>query len=67
MYKSITKKKKKKHKRSIVKLNSVEVVTCEVLIDSHIYNDEFISINNVLKNLMKLKKNSEVLTKNKYV
>ena len=67
MYKSITKKKKKKHKRSIVKLNSVEVVTCEVLIDSHIYNDAFISINNVLKNLMKLKKNSEVLTKNKYV
>ena len=67
MYKSITKKKKKKHKRSIVKLNSVEVVTCEVLIDSLIYHDEFISINNVLKNLMKLKKNSEVLTKNKYV
>ena len=67
MYKSITKKKKKKHKRSIVKLNSVEVVTCEVLIDSHIYHDEFISINNVFKNLMKLKKNSEVLTKNKYV
>ena len=67
MYKSITKKKKKKHKKSIVKLNSIEVVTCEVLIDSYIYHDEFISINNVLKHMMKLKKNSEVLTKNKYV
>ena len=46
-YKSIIKKKKKKHYKS--KLNSIEVLICRALIDSNISHDEFVLINNVLK------------------
>ena len=52
-YKSIIKKKKKKHDKIVLlaksKLNSVEVLISKVLIDSNISHDEFALINNVLK------------------
>ena len=52
-YKSIIKKKRKKHDTivllAIYKLNSVEVLISKALIDSGISHDEFVLINNVLK------------------
>ena len=52
-YKSTIKKKKKKHDKIVLlgksKLNSIEVLISKALIDSVISNDEFILINNVLK------------------
>ena len=52
-YKSIIKKKKKKHDKIVLlaksKLNSIEVLTSKTLIDSNISHDEFVLINNVLK------------------
>ena len=47
------KKKKKKHDKIILsaksKLNSIEVLISKTLIDSNISHDEFVLINNVLK------------------
>ena len=52
-YKAILKKKKKKHDKIVLlaktKLNSIEVLICKALIDSHICHDEFVFENNVLK------------------
>ena len=52
-YKLIIKKKKKKHDKKILlaksKLNPIEGLISKVLIDSVISHDEFILINNVLK------------------
>ena len=52
-YKSIIKKKKKKHDKIVLlaksKSNRIEVLIFKVLIDSHINHDEFVSINNTLK------------------
>ena len=52
-YKSIIKKKKKKHVKIILlaktKLNIIDVLISKALIDSNISYDEFILINNVLK------------------
>ena len=52
-YKSIIKKKKKKHDKIVLlaksKLNSIEVLISKALIDSNISHDEFVLINNVLK------------------
>ena len=52
-YKSIIKKKKKKHDKIVLlpklKRNSMEVIISEALIDSNISHDEFVLINNVLK------------------
>ena len=52
-YKSIIKKKKKKHDKIVLlaksKLNSIEVLISKGLIDSIIIHDEFALINNVLK------------------
>ena len=52
-YKSIIKKKRKKHDKivllAIYRLNSVEVLISKALIDSVISHDEFVLINNVLK------------------
>ena len=52
-YKSIIKKKKKKHDKIVLlaksKLNSIEVLISKALIDSVISHDEFVLINNVLK------------------
>ena len=52
-YESTIKKKKKKHDKIVLlgnsKLNSIEVLISKALIDSVISNDEFVLINNVLK------------------
>ena len=52
-YKSIIKKKKKKHDKILLlgkdKLNTIEVLISKVLIASHISHDEFVSVNNVLR------------------
>ena len=51
-YKSVIKKKKKKHDKIVLlakcKLNSIEVLISNALIDSNISHDEFLLINNVL-------------------
>ena len=54
IHKSIIKKNKKKHNKKVVllaeyKLNSTKVLNSKVLIGSNITHDEFILINNVLK------------------
>ena len=52
-YKSIIKKKKKKHDKIVLlpksKLNSIEVLISKTLIDSKISHYEFVLINNVVK------------------
>ena len=56
-YKSVIKKKKKKHDKTVLsaksKLDSKEVLISKALIDSVVSHDEFILINNVLKNIKK--------------
>ena len=66
-YKSIIKKKKRKYDKTVSlaksKLNIIEVLISKDLIDSVISHDEFVLINNVLKehNEMKEKiKNSKI-------
>ena len=50
---SIIRKKKKKHNKILLlaktTLNSIEVLISKALIESNITHDEFVSINNVLK------------------
>ena len=52
-YKSIIKKKKKKHDKIVLlaksKLNGIEVLISKALINTNISHDEFVLINNVLK------------------
>ena len=52
-YKIIIKKKKKKHDKIVLlaksKLNNIEVLISKALIDSVISHDEFVLINNMLK------------------
>ena len=59
-YKSIIKKKKKKHDKIVLfarsRLNSIEVLISKGLIDSVINHDEFVLINNVLKEYNEMKK-----------
>ena len=58
-YKSIIKKKKKKHDKILLlaksKLNSIEILISKSLIDSVIIHDEFVLINNVLKGYNQMK------------
>ena len=58
-YKSIIKKMKKKHDKMVLlarpKLNSIEVLISKALINSVIIHDEFILINNVLKEYYEIK------------
>ena len=58
-YKSIIKKKKKKHDKIVLlaksKLNSIEVLISKALIDSVISHDEFVLIDNVLKEYGEMK------------
>ena len=65
MYKSIINKKKKKHDKIVFlaksKLNSIEVLISKALIDSVISHNEFILINNVLKEYNKMKEEIENL------
>ena len=65
-YKSITKKKKKKHDKIVLlakyKLNSIEVLISKALTDSNISHDEFVLINNVLKEFYDM--NEEIKSSN---
>ena len=58
-YKSIVKKNKKKHDKIVLlaksKLNRIEVLISKALINSNIRHDEFVLINNVLKELYDIK------------
>ena len=58
-YQSINKKNKQKHDKIISsaksKLNSIKVLISKVLIDSNIIHDEFVLINNVLKEFYDMK------------
>ena len=62
-YKSINKKNKKKHHKIILlaksKLNSIKFLISKALIDSNIGHDEFVLINNVLKEFYDTKKNQK--------
>ena len=62
-YKSINKKKRKKHDKIVLlaksKLNSMEVLISKSLIDSNISHDEFVLINNVLQEFYDMKKEIE--------
>ena len=62
-YKSIIKKKKKKHIKIVLlaksKLNSIEILISKTLIDSGISYDEFVLINNVVKEYNEKKKNKK--------
>ena len=53
MYKSIIKKKRKKHNKIVLlakfKLNNIEVLISKALINSNINHNEFVLINDVLK------------------
>ena len=58
-YKSIIKKKKKKHDKIVLlaksKLNSIEVLISKALIDSVISHEEFVLIDNVVKKFGEMK------------
>ena len=64
-YKSIIKKKKKKHDKIVLlaksKLNSIEVLISKALIDSNISHDEFVLMNNVLKEYDNMKEETKNL------
>ena len=59
MYELVIKKKKKNHDKVIflakAKLNSIEVLNSKTLIDSVISHDEFLLINNFLKEFNEVK------------
>ena len=59
-YKSIIKKKKKKHVKILLlgkdKLNTVEVLISKTLINLYISHGKFISVNNVLREYYEMKK-----------
>ena len=58
-YKSIIKKKKMKHDKIVLlekdKLNSIEVLISKALINSYVSHDEFVSVNNVLREYYEMK------------
>ena len=59
-YKSMIKKKKKKHDKIVFlgkdQLKTIEVQICKSLIDLYIRHDEFVSVNNVLREYNEMKK-----------
>ena len=63
--KSINKKKRKKHDKTVLlgkaKLNAIEVLICKHLIDSYISRDEFVSVNNVLREYNEMKEEITIL------
>ena len=63
--KSINKKKRKKHDKTVLlgkaKLNAIEVLICKALIDSYISRDEFVSVNNVLREYNEMKEEIAIL------
>ena len=57
-YKSIIKKKKKNHEIVLlgkVELDTIEVLISKALIDSYISHDEFVSVNNMLREYNEMK------------
>ena len=66
---STIKKKKKKHDKIVLlaksKLNSIEVLISEALIDSVISQDKFVLINNVLKEYDEMKEEVKNLRLNR--
>ena len=58
-YKSIIKKKKKKHDKIVLlaksKFNNIEVFISKVLIDSNVSHDKFVLINNAVKEFYEMK------------
>ena len=58
-HKSIIKKNKKKHDEILLlgkdKLNTIEVLSSKALIDSYICHDEFVTVNNVLREYYEIK------------
>ena len=62
-YKSIIKKKKKKHDKILLlvkdNLNSIEFLISKALIDWNISHDEFVLINDVLKELYVMKEKNK--------
>ena len=58
--KSIIKKKKKKRDKIVLlrkdKLKAIEILISKALIDSYISHDEFVSINNVLREYKEMKR-----------
>ena len=65
-FKSIIKKKKKKYDKIVLlaksQLNGIEVLVSKGLIDSNMSHDEFVLINNVLKEYDKMKKKKNLRT-----
>ena len=60
-YKAIIKKKKAWSYNVISKLNLIEVLIYKDLIDSYINHDEFVSVNNVLKEYSEIKEETKIL------
>ena len=59
-YKPIIKKKKKKHDKIVLlgkdKLNTIEVLISKAVMESYISHDQFFSVNDVLREYNKMKK-----------
>ena len=59
-YKSIIKKKRKKHDKTVLleraKLDTIKVLISQALINSYFRHDEFVSVNNVLRESNETKK-----------
>ena len=68
MYELVIKKKKKNHDKVVflakAKLNSIEVLNSKTLIDSVISHDEFLLINNFLKEFNEVKEEIKNLKRN---
>ena len=58
-YKSVIEKNKKKHDKIVLlgkdKLSTIEVLILKSVIDSYISHDEFVSVNNVLREYNEMK------------
>ena len=56
---SIINKKKKKHDKTVLlgkdRLNTIEVLISKTLINSYISHDEFVSVNNLLREYKEIK------------
>ena len=69
MYKSIIKKKRKKHDKIVLlaksKLNSIAALISNASINSNTSHDEFVLVNNVLKEFSDIKEKLKILTINK--
>ena len=70
-YKSIIKKKEKKHDSIVflgkTKLNTIEVLIFKALADSYITHDKFVSVNNVLREYNKMKEQNKIFCRIYYI